>query len=485
MAVKDGTDAGDILDTPEAGPLAIRGGVLRVLGYAAGIVLSVASAAVLLRHLTVADFGRYGTVLALVTIVSGLSEAGMTSVGVREYATRRAEDRTRFMRSLLGLRLVLTLGGVALAVAFALVARYERPMVWGTALWGLGIVAGVAAATYAVPLQAELRLGLATGTELLRQAVSVALIVALVLAGAGLLPLLAVALPAGLAMLAATAWLVRGRAPFRPRFAAGEWRQLLAVTVPFAVASAVGTIYVYVSQVLMSLVATETETGLFAASFRVWVVLAGIPALLVSAVFPILARAARDDRDRHGYAMQRMFEISLLLGTGAALVTAVGAPVILEIVAGPGYEGAVDVLRLHALALLASFQVAVGAFGLLSLHRNRGLLAANGLALLTSVALTLALVGPLGAEGAALANVAGESALAAAYGIALHRAGLRLSPSILAKILPAAAAGGFVPALGLPALAATILAGAAYLAVVLALGAVPPEVGQAFLRRRG
>ena len=39
----------------------------------------------LLRHLGVAQFGRYATVIALAAIVAGLADAGLTVAGQREY----------------------------------------------------------------------------------------------------------------------------------------------------------------------------------------------------------------------------------------------------------------------------------------------------------------------------------------------------------------------------------------------------------------
>jgi len=64
-------NAPTVLDTPDAGPAAIRGAGLRVVSYGAGTLLSVGSAALLFRHLGVSDSGRYVTVLSLVTIVAG------------------------------------------------------------------------------------------------------------------------------------------------------------------------------------------------------------------------------------------------------------------------------------------------------------------------------------------------------------------------------------------------------------------------------
>ena len=82
-----------LLDTPHAGPAAIRGGAVRLAGYGAGVLLSVGSAALLFRHLGVVDGGRYVTIIALVATVQGLTDFGLTAIGVRELAVREGEAR--------------------------------------------------------------------------------------------------------------------------------------------------------------------------------------------------------------------------------------------------------------------------------------------------------------------------------------------------------------------------------------------------------
>ena len=67
---------------------AVRGGALRVPATALGVVLTVGSAAVLFRHLGVDDSGRYVLVLALVTLFGGVTDAGLSTIGVREIAAR-------------------------------------------------------------------------------------------------------------------------------------------------------------------------------------------------------------------------------------------------------------------------------------------------------------------------------------------------------------------------------------------------------------
>jgi O-antigen/teichoic acid export membrane protein len=475
-----------VLDLPTAGGKVIRGSVLRSLSYAATVALGVVSAALMTRHLGVVDFGRYVTVFSIVTVAIGMSDIGMSNIGVREYSVREGAERDREMRNLLGLRIALTSIAVVIAIGFSAVAGYPEVMVVGTLVASLGFVLGTVQQTLAVPLTAGLRLGWVASLDVLRQAGIALVVVGLVLSGAGLLGFLASPIPVAAVLLVGTAWLVRGSIPFLPAFNPRAWGQLLRLVVPYAAASAVGAVYVNLVVVLTSLVASQQETGYFGAAFRVFGVLSAVPGLLVASAFPVLARAARDDRERLRYALQRLWDIGLLLGAGAAVLTAVGAPVAIDIVAGPDFEPSVSVLRIQAGALFASYFVAIWGFALLSLGAYRSLLVANALALVLAAGLALALAPAYGADGAAVATLVGEAGLALALGLQLmwSRKDLRVDPEILPRVLLAtllAAAVLFVP--GLSDLADLVLAAAVYVAAVLLLRAVPDEVWAALRRR--
>ncbi|MDP9400889.1 MAG: hypothetical protein M3P39_08105, partial [Actinomycetota bacterium] len=394
----------DVLDTAGAGGAAIRGGSLRVAGYALGVMLSVLSAAVLFRHLGIADGGRYVTVNTLVAVVAGVTDAGLVAVGVRELSVRRGAARRRLLASLLGLRLVLTLLGVAGVLAFAALAGYPEVLVLGTLLAGAGLLLQVVQATLTIPLLSALRLGWVTALDLARQVALVAGIVALAALGASLLPFLALAVPVGAVVLVLTALALRGEERARPAFDRAEWVALLRDTLPFAAAVAIAAIYFRLALVLMSLVADPVETGLFALSFRVVDVLVVLPQLAVGAAQPIFARAARDDRLRLRYASTRTFEASLVLGAGLALALALGAPVAMAVLAGEQGAPAAGILRIQAAGLAASFVTAAFSYVLLSLRMHRALLAVSLVGLLVTAGGTLALVPVAGAEGAAAAT---------------------------------------------------------------------------------
>jgi O-antigen/teichoic acid export membrane protein len=315
------------------------------------------------------------------------------------------------------------------------------------------------------------------------------MIVVLSALGSPLLPLLAATLVANGLLILPTAALTRRQISARLSMNPSAWPSLLRATVVFSLAVAVGTLYVYAAQLLTSLVATPHQSGLFAVSFRVFIVAAGLPGLVVGGALPLLSRAARDDRERLEYALGKLFDVSLIGGVGGALVLSAGAGFVVSVIAGPSYRGAAAVLEIQAWALVASSVLAVWSFALISLHMHRGLLLANAAALIVSLGLTMVLASSDGAQGAAIATLAGETTLAGGTLIALMLKHPEHAPSLVSvtRILCAAglaALAAFVPSE--PSVVRAIVAGVVYAAAVLLLGAVPQELLEVapFRRRR-
>lgn len=472
----------DLLDTPAAGPAAIRGGVLRVGGYVVGVLLSLLAVPLLIHHLGVTEYGRYVTVISLVTIVQGVTDIGLGQIGVREYSTRPAPEQVRLMRNLLGVRFTLTSVGVALGTGFALLAGYGHAVVLGTVLAGAGMVVTVVQGTFAIPLASRLQLGWVTALDLLRQVLSVVAIVVLVLAGAELLAFLAVLVPVSLVVLAATGLLVHGTMPMRASFQRGEWSVLLRAVLPFAAAVVVATLYLRITVVLMSLLGTPLQTGYYATAFTVISVLIAIPALTVGSTLPVLARAARDDRERLGYVVQRLVEVTLIVGVGLGLTLALGAGFVIHVLTKGKSQPAVVVLQIESLALITQFVGSSWQYGLLALHRHRQLLLNSAAGLAVSVILTLVLVPALQAKGAALAFATAEVVVAVGSFVYLRaaRPDLRFSLRVPVRVLLAALlalAVSLIP--GLTSLATAVVAGAVYLGMLVALRAIPAELMQA------
>ena len=485
--VSAGEPAADLLDTPRAGATAIRGGAVRMAGYAIAVPVNVLASALLLRHLGVLATGDYVTVVSLVTLAGGITDAGLATIGVRELSTLPTTVARHFFASLCGLRLVFIFAGMAAAVGFATLSGYRSTLVLGTAVAGGGFVLLTTQTSYSLPLLAQLRLGWVTAVELLRQLGAALTVMALVFLGASLLPFWAATIPAGIVASVLAALLVRDAMPLMPRFDRAVWASLLRRTLPYSMATAVGVIYFRLAILIMSHVASGVQTGYFGASFRIIEVLFVVPQLLVGSILPIFARAARDDRARLDYSLGRTFDVCLLLGLATGLFLLTGASFVIAVIAGPKFDPAAAVLRIQGVALVATFAGAVLGYGLLSLGRYREMLLLNLAVLLASGVLTSVLASSDGAVGAATATTTVELLYTVALAITLARVGARPKISVggMSRAVLAALLGALImfPA-GISDALRPMLALGIYGVGLVALGAIPAELREQIPWRR-
>jgi O-antigen/teichoic acid export membrane protein len=157
------------------------------------------------------------------------------------------------------------------------------------------------------------------------------------------------------------------------------------------------------------------------------------------------------------------------------------------VLAGADGEPAVEVLRIQGITLVSTGIAVACGYGLLTLRRYRAMMLMNVAALIGSVALTLALVDPLGARGAAIATVGAETVLA----IGVLWVLLRLRPQLVGGVTAAplilglgAAGVALGWATGLPALVGLVVANVVFVGGLLALRRFPPEIRDVLRRGR-
>ena len=468
-----------VLDSPEAGGRVIRGSAIRLSGFAFSLLVGVLTAPLLIRHLSVSDFGIYATANSIIFVIGGLSEGGIGSVAIREYTQGDATRRRRILESLLGLRLVLILTGCSIAIVTIIALGYPTIVLVGVLIGAVGIVVGATQATNAVPLMAGIELTRLTFIDIARQGAATITMVGLIIAGATLVPFYFVNVVGLVVMLVITAALCAAPRFATPRYHRRDWTHLLRQTGIFSVATAFSIIYFQVALISVAALSGSEQAGYYGASFRVIEILNGVPWLLATAAFPLIARSAATDAERLRYALQRMFEAALVAGTAFAVVLFIGAPAILEFLGAGKLDSALPVLRIMSLGVPFTFCIAVWSFALLSIHATRRLLISSGAALALAVVLSVVLIPRYGAVGGATVTLIVEVALAAMYGIALarERPELRVHLRPLLKVATATAAAvaaGLLIPLG--DIVTTIIGFGIFAIIIVVTKAVPPEL---------
>ena len=480
----------DILRSGEAGGRVIRGSAWRAIAGVAGSIAGVGTAALLLRHLGVAESGRYVTVISLLSIPVMVGDLGLNVSASRWLALRAAGERRALVANVLAQRLLIMPLAIVVMLIFAVVVGYPQRMILGVVLAGAGFFLAAVANALLLPLSVQLRnVGLAV-VDFMRQGVTLVGVALLVALGASLTPFFAVQIASGLSILAITPLLAGRRALMRPRFERSEQRLLARSALPLAAALTLGQLYFRLVIVLMSLISPARQTGYFGASLRAIEAPVSISILIAGVALPLLAAAAHEDRARLRYAVEGLGKGAVIVGTAVVIVALRGAEPVMAIIGGGAFRPAGAVLRIQVgiLPFNALYQIWTAA--LLALGRQRELILTNLLAL-AGVALAAALLVPaFGAQGGAAASVIGDALLAALiyWRVRLAAGPMMVPGSFLLRVGAAAApALAFLILLpGIPALAAALAAGAIFLVAGQLIGMIPPEVHAAFRgRRRG
>lgn len=471
-------------DTEDVSRLAsavITGGAQRTIAFVAVNLLSAGGMMLVLRHLGVAAFGRYGAVMALLAIVQGVSEAGMTLTGARDLSLTDSEaDYSRLLGLLVGLRAVLVTAGVAAAVGIAIAIGYSRVMVWGTAIAGAGIVLLNVQYAMLLPLVVELQNWRLSVNDLLRQGVLVVCFVALSLTGSPLLGFFAAQLAAAIFVFAATPLLLRRRRLVRPRWTFVDLRRLAGRTLPVAVSSILFVLYCRVLVIVMSgLRPAADQLGYYVVATRITEAVLGLPIMLAGVILPALSVSARDDRGRLRLIGTRLSQTFGLAGTLLAIALILGAPTVLLVLGSRAALGGMLVLRIQAVSLVTAFVAYGWSATLIAAGHNRALVAPAVVGLLAAVGLGLLLIPPFAAAGAASAAALADVAYAGATYLALRRSGLQPVAGLgsLARLLVCAAPALLLGLLyRLPGPLDAVAGVSLFLIGCLWIGATPPEL---------
>jgi O-antigen/teichoic acid export membrane protein len=172
-----------------------------------------------------------------------------------------------------------------------------------------------------------------------------------------------------LSVMSTAAW---GRMQQRIRTAAdaGTLKRLLRESMPFAVASVFSIGYTRIDLVILSLMGSASDVGVYSASFRITEAMVFIPTAIVASIFPVLARAHAAGAGFE-FLFGKYFAVlsaaGVLLG---AVVFGLAEPIVL-ILFGGGYTGSIEVLRILCLMVPFTFMNAFIGTALIAVNKEK------------------------------------------------------------------------------------------------------------------
>jgi O-antigen/teichoic acid export membrane protein len=466
---------------PVAGGSVLRRVAWNTAAQAAGkaVVLGIGLASVVIttRYLGSAGYGKVALAFAFIQMLGVLADVGLLTVVVREIS-RDPDQTDRLVGNALVLRLALSLVTLALAVIASILLPWDHQVRVAILIAGVPFVLGLVNSALVAVLQARLRMDRAAVADVVGRAASFAALVVAVTLDLGFYAVVGTAAVGAAVTLAITAAIVRREAHPAPRAERAVWRSLLRAALPIGAALAVSEIFFRLDTLLVSAFRSYHEVGLYSLSYRIVELIAILPAIVMTSVFPLMSSYLRDDRGRATRTIDAAGDLFVAVGVPIAVGGLIVAPDLVRAIGGDEFAGAADALRLLLFAVALAFVSGLFGHSLIAGGRQASALRLGLLALGLNLVANLAAIPAWGIEGAAAVAVASEVLLVTG-GYLLVRRELGITPrfALLWRVLVAAAVmGGALAVVSEWPLAALLVLGVLlYGAALWALGGLDPR----------
>lgn len=447
-------------------------------GEAASRVFGFLTTAVLARRLGLDGFGQIGFAAAVMAYGVVFTDFGLMTVGTRSVARDRSTAGD-LVGDLAPLRFLLGLGAAAVMVLIALVLPKPGIVKWLLVLYAGAVVVQSVMLEW-VFIGAE-KMGLVSISRAVTNCAYFGLVLGLVRNAENVLmvPVAFGAATALGALVLFSAFVPRFGLP-RLRLGPTQWRDLLKSAWPIGASSLLTQLHVNLGLILLGLVATFQQTGIYNSAYRLVFFLMTLDRVFYTVFFPVVSRFLKDQPGRLAELVGTMVRMILALSIPLCVGAFILARPILGGVFSVQYAGAFPVLRILVWFLPLSMFNSLAGYTLLAAGSERRFLRNTAIGVGAAVVFNLVAVPLAGATGAALAIVAGEACLLALMGQSLLRlVKPRLELRTLAPLAASAAMGVVVHLLRGMNLVGCIGFGALTYSVFLLFlkGVTPDDIG--------
>lgn len=386
--------------------------------YAAHIITALLTLLLVIfiaRELGDITFGKYSFALAFTAIFAIFLDLGFPTLIVRDVA-RDKSLASKYLGNIAVIKVCLSIVVFGLIALIINLMHYPKDTTAAVLIFGVYIMFVSFAGMFRVIFRAFERMEYEALVMILRQLVIVALGLAALFLGYGLIEIACVFLIGGAVDLMLS-FLICSRKFARPKFemALDSLKHTIRVALPLSVVPIAAIIYVRIDMVMLSAMKGDAVVGWYAAAYNLVLALKPLSQVFLSALFPVMAGLFISSISSLRFAYEKSLRYLFILGLPLATGTMLLSDRIILLFYGDQFTHSITVLQILAWDILLFFLCGCLGVVLISIDKqNRMAAAAVGCALL-NVVLNLLLIPRFSYSGAAIATIATESVLLGLY----------------------------------------------------------------------
>lgn len=403
--------------------------IAQIIGKSLIAVLGIVIVKLITNYLGKNGYGEYTAAFEFLAFFMIVADLGLYTIGVREMA-KDEKKIPMIIGNILTIRTVVSVIMIAIAsVAAFSIDKYQGtriPVAIGIA--GIAMLLNILTSTVSTVLQVHLKMQYNSLASVLGKVVNVgymAFVIFFLHPGdttEGLYQLVWAGVAGNAVMLLITYYYSAKLTTIRYRIDLEFWKDVIVKALPYGIALVLNTVYFRIGSVLLSLIKTPADVGVYGVPMRILEAVGIIPLYFMNSVLPVLTRSLARKDGSHQKIIQFAFDFLVMGSMPLVAGTVVLAYPIIYLISSPeflsnipqGFYGSDVVLSILIFALAFSFINSLFGFILVADNKQMKILTRNAFGAALTLILDLTFIPMFGVRAAAFDNVITECYVAVA-----------------------------------------------------------------------
>ena len=317
-------------------------------------VLALVSLGMITRYLGADGFGDYALTLTYFALFNALGDLGLANTLTREISREHADER-HLLGNIFALRIGVSLLILIATPFFLVFLPYSIEVKQAIFVTGIAFLFSSAYQILNGVFQKHLTMYKISFVELAGKALQVTLIALGTIQHWGFLAIVSSLLFSMLFIFLVVLWLTRRIVPFRLNTDRHFWKKFLMESLPVGITAIITFAYFKTDTILLSLLQSNTEVGLYNVAYKIIENLTFFPAMIIGLMLPIFSRFIHADRAKFSLVADKTFKVFLVCLLPLLLGGISLSSKIILLIAGSGFSESIPLLQVLLFALAGIF----------------------------------------------------------------------------------------------------------------------------------
>jgi len=328
--------------------------IFSVITKVLSTILALVGIGFITRYLGKEGFGDYSTVLAFFAFFGSVADLGLYAITARDISRKDADEK-KILGNAFSLRLVSSVAIFLITPILVYFLPYSHDVKIGILIAAASFVFS---STYMVlngVFQKNLAMDKVATAEVLGKILQIGIIIFAVKNNLGFITIILSILAAMIFNFVVILLLVKKYIPVKLQFDFAYWKKFLKESAPLGISAIVVFIYFKIDTIILSILKTNTEVGIYNAAYKVIENLSFFPAMITGLMFPMFSRHIFSDKKHFTHLANETLKVFVIIIVPLILGILFLSEGVIHLIGGAAFLEAANTLRILIFALAFIF----------------------------------------------------------------------------------------------------------------------------------